>query len=95
MNINICKELCPKLKNKNWQMFLYRLTDMNLYDVSGDNQKCDDNFIPIIMDKDSYFGEWICQMKMVNKKDVCVKDLNVHKDCPFFMEHQLYDWNGK
>lgn len=94
MNVNICKELCPKLKDKNWQIFLYRLSDMNPYKDS-DKTKHDDTFIPIIMNMDSQFGEWICQMEVVNVKNVCVKDLTVHRDCPFYIEHTLFDFNRK
>ena len=92
MNIEICKK-CPKLKNKNCSIQLYE-----------DNNE----FVPIIIDTDTVWNDWLCQMKVIDLKNITYIDVNgnkipfvkfedveVHDDCLFLIEHQLNDWNNK
>lgn len=90
MNIELCKQ-CDKIKNKNASIFLHE-----------DNNE----FTPVIINTDSLFNNWICQMKTVDSKNIKIidvngnkipyvdfKDVEVHNDCPYCMEHKLNDWN--
>jgi choline kinase len=90
MNIEICKK-CPKLKNKNCSIMLHE-----------DNNE----FVPIIINSDILWDNWLCQMKVIDSKHITYidvngnkipyvefKDVEVHNDCPFYLEHQINDWN--
>jgi hypothetical protein len=89
MNIEICKK-CPKLKNKQASFYLHE-------DIL--------DFIPVIVDNDTTFHEWICQMKTINRNNIKFidannkipfvefKDVKVYPDCLFFVEHELNDYN--
>lgn len=95
MDIRICVQHCPKLKNKDCNMVIYDLA------VDNPAETCDRRFIPVIADKDSYYGKWLCQMKPIpissylyNDKVIGVVDLKVYEDCPFYTEHTLHDLNN-
>lgn len=81
MNPEICKS-CPKLKGKNWNIYTWK----NVF-LGGIN------YIPFILDNDNKNGKWLCKMQPANKQRLETNEITVHKDCPYYMEHKLYDWN--
>lgn len=81
MNLKICKK-CEKLKDKNCSFVLVADDFYNNYGM----------FLPCWVDNDTTFQEWICQCKPLTR-DVSIAEIEVHKDCPYYMEHKLSEWN--
>lgn len=79
MNIDICANHCPKLRGKTISLNNYH---NHVYE-----------YIPVIIDENTLFGDWICQMKPTMKEHPKLGEISVHEDCPFYVEHEFYDMN--
>lgn len=85
MNVEICKK-CEFMKDKHYYLEFLPCNGI------GKN----DRFTPCWMcDDDTMFNDPICQCKPVHEKHISFNQIEVDDDCPYYLEHQIYDWNIK
>ena len=89
MNIEICKN-CEKLKERNYSFVLFPGKYLGEKGV----------FVPCWVNEDTTFRDWLCKCKPVDMKNISfneieANEIEVHDDCPYKLDHQIYDWNVK
>lgn len=77
MNPEICKQQCIHVNS--------RLMRFNT----------DNGYIPFIaaIDKKGNVFQCLCEMMSTDIEKPRIYDIHVKKDCPYWVEHELYDWD--
>lgn len=87
MNVKICKQRCQQAKKHRFLLGYDPISKKHeILFVIDDNSAC--SLVELQKDED--------YRKIINKHPSYIaRFMKVSKECPYYMEHELFDWNRK
>jgi hypothetical protein len=87
MNVKICKNKCQKSKNHRFSLGYNAINkQMTIMFSTDDNPAC--NLVQL--------QENVDYRKLIRKHPSFIsRFMKVSKKCPYYLEHELFDWNRK